>query len=228
MKRAVSLRIGLAVLVIAGLLAALHYLPLQPLLQRTLEWIDGLGARGPFIFVGAYVLATVLFVPGSILTLGAGVLFGPWKGTVIVSIAATLGATCAFLIGRYLARDWVARKIETRPAFKSIDEAVAREGWKIVGLTRLSPVFPFNLLNYAFGLTRVSLRAYFFASWIGMLPGTVLYVYIGSLAGSLAGIGPARTRTGAEWAFYLTGLAATAVVTVLLTRIARASLRKKI
>ena len=112
--------------------------------------------------------------------------------------------------------------------FKTIDDAVATEGWKIVGLTRLSPVFPFNLLNYAYGLTKVSLRDYFFASWIGMLPGTVMYVYIGSLIGDLARLGAGgRTRTGAEWALYVVGLVATVAVTVYVTRIARSALNKK-
>ena len=118
---------------------------------------------------------------------GAGVVFGLVRGFVIVSISATLGATAAFLVGRYLARAFIAAKIEGHPKFAAIDEAVAREGWKIVALLRLSPVVPFNVLNYAFGVTRVSLRDYVVASWIGMMPGTLLYVYLGSIAGDLAG-----------------------------------------
>lgn len=189
----------------------------------------GLGGWGPFIFIAIYIAACVLFIPGSILTLGAGVLFGVVKGSLIVSVAATLGATCAFLVGRYFAREWVAKKIEGNPKFKAIDEAVAREGWKIVGLVRLSPIFPFNLLNYAFGLTKVSLRDYFLASWIGMMPGTVMYVYIGSLAGDLASLGAGgRSRTGAEWTLYVVGLIATVAVTVYVTRLARKALEKKV
>ena len=171
-----------ALAIVAALLAA-RYFDAPALLRTALEAIARLGAWGPVLFVLLYVAATVLFLPGSILTLGAGVVFGLARGAVIVSISATLGATAAFLVGRYLARDWVAGKIEGHPKFKAIDEAVAREGWKIVGLTRLSPVFPFNLLNYAFGLTRVSLSHYVIASWIGMMPGTVMYVYLGSVAG---------------------------------------------
>jgi uncharacterized membrane protein YdjX (TVP38/TMEM64 family) len=198
-------------------------------LRSSLEWVGSLGAWGPLIYIFIYVLACVLFLPGSVLTLGAGVLFGVIKGSIIVSISSTLGATCAFLVGRYLARDWVSKKIQGNEKFQAIDEAVAREGWKIVGLTRLSPVFPFNLLNYAYGLTQVSLRDYFFASWIGMMPGTIMYVYIGSLAGEVAKIGSeGRTRTSAEWALYIVGLIATVVVTVFITRIARAALRKKV
>jgi uncharacterized membrane protein YdjX (TVP38/TMEM64 family) len=213
---------------IVTLLMAAQYFNAQELLMRALDGIAGLGVWGPFLFIAIYILACVLFLPGSVLTLGAGVLFGLFAGSVIVSIASTLGATTAFLVGRYMARDWVAKKLENHPRFKRIDDAVATEGWKIVGLTRLSPVFPFNMLNYAYGLTKVSLRDYFFASWIGMLPGTVMYVYVGSLIGDLARLGAGdRARTGAEWALYAVGLAATVAVTVYITRIARSALNKK-
>ncbi|MGH7415193.1 MAG: TVP38/TMEM64 family protein [Candidatus Rokuibacteriota bacterium] len=210
-------------------MAALRYFDTPALLTSALDWIRGLGAWGPAVFIVLYVLATVLFLPGSVLTLGAGVVFGVIKGSVIVSISATLGATAAFLVGRYLARGWVARRIEGNARFKAIDAAVAREGWKIVGLTRLSPVFPFNLLNYAFGVTRVSLRDYLLASWIGMMPGTVMYVYLGSLAGDLAALGAGRrARTPAEWGFYVVGLLATVAVTVYVTRLARAALARRV
>jgi len=219
----------LILLAVIGLMAAAKYFHVQELLKKSLDWIAVLGPLGSLIFVGIYILACVFFIPGSVLTLGAGVLFGVLKGSILVSIGATLGATAAFLVGRYLARGWVAKKIEGNAKFKAIDEAVAREGWKIVGLTRLSPVFPFNLLNYAFGLTQVSLKHYFFASWIGMMPGTVMYVYIGSLAGDLATLGTqGRARTPGEWALYAMGLAATVVVTVYVTRIARKALKKRV
>jgi uncharacterized membrane protein YdjX (TVP38/TMEM64 family) len=169
-------------------------------------------------------------LPGSILTLGAGAVFGVVHGTLLVSLSSTAGATAAFLVGRYLAREMVARRVAGNHTFRSLDEAVASEGWKIVGLTRLSPVFPFNLLNYAFGLTRVSLRDYVLASWIGMIPGTVMYVYLGSLAGSLAELGAkegGRARTPAEWALYAVGLIATVAVTVVITRTARRALGRR-
>jgi uncharacterized membrane protein YdjX (TVP38/TMEM64 family) len=222
-------KLALWVFVIVALLAAAWYLNAQALLRQALDGIAGLGPWAPVIFVLLYVAAAVLFLPGSILTLGAGFVFGVVKGAIVVSISATLGATAAFLVGRYLARDWVSKKIEGNTTFKVIDEAVAREGWKIVGLTRLSPVFPFNLLNYAFGLTRVSFRDFFFASWIGMMPGTVMYVYLGSLAGDLASVGVGeRTRTPAEWALYVVGLLATVAVTVYVTRVARRALQQRI
>ncbi len=186
-------------------------------------------AFGPAAFILIYIVATVLFIPGSLLTLGSGVLFGVVGGSVCVSIGSVLGATCAFLTGRYLTRDWVSKQIEGNQKFKAIDSAVASEGWKIVLLTRLSPIFPFNLLNYAFGVTQVSLKDYFFASWIGMIPGTVMYVYIGSLAGSLAALGSqGRSRTTAEWALYGIGLLATIALTVYATRLAKKALDEKI
>lgn len=217
------------VLLIGCVLVLARYLHVEMFLRMALAWIRDLGPWGAALFVGLYVLATVLFLPGSVLTLGAGAVFGVVHGSIIVSIASTLGATAAFFVGRYLARGWVSKQIEGNATFKAIDEAVADEGWKIVGLTRLSPVFPFNLLNYAFGVTRVAPRDYIFASWIGMMPGTLMYVYIGSLAGSLATLGAAqRARTPTEWALYVVGLLATVAVTVYVTRIARAALRTRI
>ena len=201
----------------------------QQLLKNALDWIDTLGPWGPTAFITIYILATVLFIPGSLLTLGAGLLFGPLFGSIYVSIASTLGATCAFLVSRYLARGWVAKQIEGNQQFQAIDEAVANEGWKIVGLTRLSPFLPFNLLNYGFGITQVSLGDYFFASWIGMIPGTIMYVYLGSLAGSLATLGTkGPSRTTAEWVIYGVGLVATVAVTLYVTNLAKKALQKKI
>ncbi|MCH8320591.1 MAG: TVP38/TMEM64 family protein [Acidobacteria bacterium] len=219
----------LALLAVAFLLVFLYFLDVQELFQVALAWISDLGPWGPVFFIVFYILATVLFLPGLIPTMAAGVLFGVIRGTLLVSISSISGATLAFLIGRYLAREWVAAMIRGNQKFEAIDAAVAQEGWKIVGLTRLSPVFPFNLLNYAFGLTQVSLKDYFLASWIGMLPGTVMYVYIGSLAGNLASLGSGeRSRTPAEWALYGVGLMATVVLTLYLTRIAQRALKRTV
>lgn len=218
-----------AALGVAALLAVLRSSQAQDLLRRSLDWVAALGPAGVAAFILIYILACVFMIPGSILTLGAGVVFGVVKGTAIVSAASTLGATAAFLTGRYLARARVAHLIEGNVRFRAIDRAVEREGWKIVGLTRLSPIFPFNLLNYVYGITGVSLRDYFFASWIGMLPATVMYVYLGSLAGSLATLGrQSGERTPAQWAFFAAGLLATAAVTIYVTRIAREALAKRI
>ena len=227
--RGAGWRITLGVVVLLVALAVGRALDAPALLRAALDGIRGLGVWGPAIFVLLYVAATVLLVPGTILTLGAGAIFGVTQGVVTVSIAATLGATAAFLVGRYLARAAVARRLAAYPAFAAIDAAVAREGWKIVGLTRLSPAFPFILLNYAFGLTRVSLRDYVLASWAGMLPGTVMYVYLGSLAGDLATLGAGEwARTPAEWGLYAFGLLATVAVTVHVIRLARGALHRRI
>ena len=215
-------KIALAVAAVA-LVAALFLVDARALLREALAGLGALGAWGPVLFVLLYVVATVCFVPGSALTLGAGALFGVGLGSVLVSAGSTLGATAAFLVGRYFARDWVAKKIEGNAAFAAIDRAVAADGWKIVGLTRLSPAFPFSLLNYAFGLTRVKLRDYVLASWTGMMPGTVMYVYLGSLARAAGD----RHRTAGEWTLYGLGLGATVAVTVVVTRIARRALAQR-
>ncbi|MEG5001004.1 TVP38/TMEM64 family protein [Microcoleus sp. B4-D4] len=222
-----KLFLGIALAV--ALIVAAQFFNFQAILKNALSAIASLGPWGPAAFILIYIVATVLFIPGSLLTLGSGVLFGVVGGTVCVSIGSVLGATFAFLIGRYLTRDWVSKQIEGNPKFQAIDSAVASEGWKIVLLTRLSPIFPFNLLNYAFGVTQVSLRDYFFASWLGMIPGTVMYVYIGYLAGSLAALGAeGRSRTAAEWALYGIGLLATIALTVYAARLAKKALDEKI
>lgn len=219
----------MTVIVIVVLVITAVMFDLQQVLRNTLEWISGLGVIAPVIFITIYILACVLLLPGSILTLGAGIVFGVVEGSIVVSIGSTIGAACAFLVGRYLVRGWVTGKIAGNEKFKAIDEAVAGEGWKIVLLTRLSPVFPFNLLNYAFGLTKVSLKQYFLASWLGMIPGTVMYVYIGSLAGDLASLSAGdRTRSTGEWILYAVGLLATVAVTIFVTRIARKAIASRI
>ncbi len=201
----------------------------QQWLLNALEWINSQGAIGGIVFILLYIVATVAFLPGSILTLGAGVVFGVFLGSLYVFIGATIGATAAFLVGRYLARGWVANKIAGNQKFAAIDRAVGREGLKIVLLTRLSPVFPFNLLNYAYGLTGVSLQDYFFGS-VGMLPGTIMYVYLGSLAGNLAtlGAGEQTSNPTVEWAIRIIGLIATVAVTVYVTKIARKALDEEV
>ncbi len=194
------------------------------LLLELLRWTDSLGYAGGIAFMLIYIVATVAFIPGSVLTLGAGVIFGVVWGSLYVFIGATCGAIAAFLIGRYAIRDWVSRKIADNSKFAAIDRAIAASGFKIVFLTRLSPIFPFNLLNYALGITSVKLRDYAIAS-VGMLPGTVMYVYIGSLAGDLARLNdlPATDQT-LQWGFRIFGLVATIAVTIYVTRIAQKAL----
>jgi uncharacterized membrane protein YdjX (TVP38/TMEM64 family) len=218
--------------VIATLIISAKYFNVHGLLEVSVTWVNSLGFFGPIGYIFIYNLATVLFIPGSLLTLKGGCLFGVFWGSVYVIIAAIIGATLAFLIGRYLSRDWVSQQIGKHPKFKAIDLAVAKEGWKIVLLTRLSPIFPFNLLNYAFGVTQVSLKDYILGS-IGIIPGTVMYVYIGSLATDLAMINTPHQPTTPEtqiwqWVMRVIGLIATIAVTIYITKIAKKALTESV
>ena len=195
---------------------------IQGTLQNALSWIEGLGPIAPIVFIIMYIIITVSFLPASVVTLGAGAVFGIVKGTIFVFIGAMLGATAAFLIGRYLARDWVSNKIAGNRIFKAIYDAIEKEGRKIIFLVRLSPAFPFNLLNYALGLTNVSLADYVLGT-VGILPGTILYVYLGGIVGSAAA---GREKSSAEWALLIVGLIATFAVVFIVTKVARKSLQE--
>ena len=191
-------------------------------------WVDGLGFWGPAVFATAYVVATVAFVPGSLLTLAAGAIFGVTEGTVLVFFAATVGACLAFLVSRHGARSAIEHRVAGNEKFAAIDRAVAREGRKIVLLLRLSPVFPFNLLYYALGLTHVRFWDYAIAS-VGMLPGTLLYVYYGALAGEVAALAAGGSAVQKDAGYYTVlgiGLLATIAVTTFVTRTARRALRE--
>ena len=199
------------------------------LLVRLLQWTQGLGLWAPVFVVAFYIVACVIFLPGSVLTLGAGFIFGLPVGTITVSVGSTLGACTAFLVGRTFGRDWISGKIAGNKKFATIDNAVGQQGFKIVLLTRLSPVFPFNLLNYAFGLTNVSFARYALASWIGMLPGTIMYVYFGAGLRSLADAVSGKVETGmAGQIFFWVGMAAAIVVAVFVAGVARKALRQSV
>lgn len=214
-------------LVIAVLLAA-WLLPVDAALGEFLTWIEDAGAWGPVVLTAAWVPASVFLLPGTLITLGAGFAFGLAIGVLSVSIGSALGAAVTFLLGRTLMRGWVASKLETRPRLAAIDEAVAQRGFRITLLIRLSPAFPYNLLGYVFGATRVSFRDHFFASWIGMLPATVLYVYIGCAGRHLteAAAGRAPRQDLLQWFLWGAGFVATVIVTVLVTRIATRAVRE--
>jgi uncharacterized membrane protein YdjX (TVP38/TMEM64 family) len=216
-------RVVASVAVVAVLLLAGRRI--AALVPAFAAWVERLGVWGPVAFVAGYALATVAFVPGSLLTLAAGAIFGLVRGTALVFVAATLGASAAFFLSRYLARGWVECRLSGNERFAAIDRAVGAEGRRIVFLLRLSPVFPFNLLNYALGLTRVRFADYLVAS-IGMLPGTVLYVYSGTLVGDVARLaaGTPVQRGAAHWVVLVIGLLATLVVTTLVARTARRAL----
>jgi uncharacterized membrane protein YdjX (TVP38/TMEM64 family) len=213
---------------VAAIAATLAFLPrVKDHLFVFLAELRDMGVLGAVLLALLYILACVLFVPGWILSVGAGYLYHLVLGTILISIASTLGATSAFLLGRTLLRGWVKRKVEARPRFRALDEAVRSQGFKIVLLTRLSPAFPFNLLNYAYGITNVRLRDYVLASWVGMLPGTVMYVYFGTALKSLTDLaaGNFGSKTGKNILLTI-GLVATIAATVLITRVARKALRE--
>ncbi|WP_081613704.1 TVP38/TMEM64 family protein [Rhodopirellula sallentina] len=220
------IRWGSILVIVGALLVTFRALPLDQAMSALKSWIEGLGVWGPVVLVLLYIVATVLFVPGTILTLAAGAIFGLSVGTVIVSIGSTVGASLAFLIARYAARDRVAQLAQRNRHFGAIDRAVDEGGWKIVGLLRLSPAVPFNLQNYLYGLTPVAFWPYVLTSWAAMLPATFLYVYLGHITG--VAIGADRERTSAEWGLLAVGLLATVVVTVYVTRLANAKLKEQV
>jgi uncharacterized membrane protein YdjX (TVP38/TMEM64 family) len=212
---------GLVALIALGRVAG-GYIPVFA------DWVDGLGFWGPAIFIGGYALAVVAFVPASLLTLAAGAIFGLLEGTAYVFAAAMLGSALAFLVSRYVARGAVEQRLQGNDRFAAIDRAVGEQGRKIVFLLRLSPVFPFNLLNYALGLTRVRFPDYVLAGF-GMLPGTLLYVYSGKVAGDVATLasGSAAPAGPGRTVLLVVGLLATVVVTTYVTRIARRALAEQ-
>lgn len=211
-----------------GLLSPLLILPTAHWALALVAWVQHAGALGVVVFALVYVVATLALLPGSILTLGAGFAYGPIWGTLLVSPVSVFAAALAFGLGRTVARGWVARETAKHPRLGAIDEAVGEGGFKIVLLLRLSPIVPFNLLNYALGPTRVRFRDYLAASLLGMLPGTLLYVYLGSLVTSATELLGGKPPSAGPWrsVFYWGGLAATLLATVLLTRGARRALER--
>lgn len=164
-------------------IGAFSYISVERI-EELKELIDGFGLIAPVVFVLAYILATVFFLPGVPLTLLGGIVFGPIWGTVWVSISSTVGATLAFLVGRYIGRDWIVSKFSNSDIFNRLDTGVKNQGWKMIAITRLIPLVPFNAQNYVYGLTDIPLKTYTLVSWIFMLPGTVAYVF---LAGAIIG-----------------------------------------
>jgi len=214
----------LLLLLIASAVSAVLWLPTERLPELG-EWLQGQGLAGALLIGAGYAAATVLMIPGSLITLVIGAVYGPWMGLALVSPASVLGATLAFLLGRGAFRPAIDRRMAGSARFQALQAAMAKEGLKILTLVRLSPVFPFTVVNYAFGLTRIPLRHYVLGSFVGMLPGTLMYVYLGSTVGDLADLGAGAPEGGAAGAaLKWLGLAATVVVTVLITRTAKRAL----
>jgi uncharacterized membrane protein YdjX (TVP38/TMEM64 family) len=213
------LRLLFFVAIVMALFVGSFFLPTAQWLLAFREWVESQGIWGALVYAGMYVVCTVLFVPGSPLTIGAGYLYGPLWGTIVAWLAATAGASLAFLVGRYVARDQVQTWIKGKPKFAALDGAIARKGGWIVLLLRLSPVFPFNLLNYALGLTGVRFRSYLLASWVGMLPGTIAFVLVGYA-------GKQSLEGGEKVWYWAIAAAVTLIVTFFITRLATRAIRE--
>jgi uncharacterized membrane protein YdjX (TVP38/TMEM64 family) len=209
---------------LVAVLLLMRTLPIRSMQQSLTDRIEELGAVGPIVFTLLYVVATVLLIPGSVLTLAGGAVFGLAVAFVTVSIGSVTGAALAFLIARYLARERIEELVRSRPKFAAIDRAVSQGGWRIVALLRLSPVVPFNVQNYLYGLTDINFWPYVIASAVAMAPGTFLYVYLGHIAG-VAASGP-RERSTAEWIMLTIGLIATVAVTAYITWLAKKTLKQ--
>lgn len=220
-------RYGKWLLLALGLIAlgaAWYFLPVKDWVRMFNAWVEQRGAWGYVSFIAAYAVAAVFFFPGSLMTIGAGLAFGLWRGFAVVSAGSTLGAALAFLIARYFVRAKVQAAAKNNPKFAAMDEAIGREGWKMVALLRLSPLLPFNLSNYLYGVTKIGFWPYIAASWAGMLPGTFLYVYLGA-AGKEATTG---TDAGPwKWVLFGAGLVATVFVTVWISRLAKKAVPAK-
>lgn len=218
MKLALKIAAALAAFVV--LLLVGREVPAQ--LPRFTAWVASLGAWGPLAFMAGYSVAPVVFAPAFLLTIAAGAIFGFLPGVLYVMIGASIGATLAFLTGRYLARGFVEGLLAREPRLQLIDRAVERHGFRLVVLLRMSPAVPFTLLNYALGLSRVRLLDYVAAN-IGMLPVVAMYVYSGKVAGDLATLasGVAQPKGPLYYAMIALGLVATVGVTLYVTRIAK-------
>jgi uncharacterized membrane protein YdjX (TVP38/TMEM64 family) len=227
MRKSTVIRLLGFLALVAGMVAFAVLLPVKAPLARFLTWSQGLGSWTPVLVAAMYIPAALFFVPGSLLSLGAGFVCGIPRGTVAVSLGSVTGASTAFFVGRGLARSWIESKVAKNEKFRAVDQALAKEGFRIVLLARLSPILPFNVLNYAFGATRVSFRAFFFGSWIGMLPGTFMYVYLGSAVKDLADILTGKVQGGVgQKILFGAGLLATVIVTIFVTHVARRALRE--
>ena len=223
------IRIAIVVAVVAAIAAAAFLLPVAEWTIALAEYARGKGAAGVALFFAAYIVSTVALIPGAILTLAAGFVYGPVWGLAVASPASVAAAATAFLLGRTVLHGWATRTVGASAKTRALDAAVTREGFKLVLLLRLSPLIPFNLLNYALSLSRLRFTTYVSASFLGMLPATALYVYLGSLAPAAAGLSTASNQGGdaRNW-FYIAGLAATIAVVVIGARIAKRALNAEL
>jgi uncharacterized membrane protein YdjX (TVP38/TMEM64 family) len=209
------------VLAVAALGAMLYALNRSGALEAALAGIESLGPWAAPVFVALHAVSVVVLVPSIVPNFAAGALFGFLLGLPLTLLGAGLGAVAAFGLGRTVAHGWVERRFGSDSRFRALSKLARERGWKIVALARLTPIFPFSIGNYAFGVTAIRARDYFFASVLGTIPSNAVYVYLGALAGEVAaGSAAGRERTPAEWALLVAGLVATGVLVVFLRRLA--------
>lgn len=215
-KKILIIATFILLIIISWIFDLFQYISLERINDLS-NWINSFGLLAPIVFIILYLLATILFLPGTPLTLLAGIIFGPILGTIYVSLASTLGATISFIIARFMGRDFIENKLGENDLFSKIDNGVKNQGWKMVAITRLVPLFPFNAQNYIYGLTNISLPTYVLVSWICMLPATFAYVF---LAGSIiAGEGNAATT--------ITYISVAVAIIILLSILSKFIIRKQ-
>ena len=224
-----SLNLIFWILIFAGIISALIFLPIERWLIHVLEWTKGMGLWGPVIVACLYAVGAILFLPGSFMTMAAGFLFKVVLGTITVSVGSTIGACAAFMIARTFGRKWIAARIVKSRQFTAFDHAVKFHAFKIIILTRLSPAFPYNMLNYAFGLTKIEFWKYALGSWVAMIPPTIMYTYFGSGLRSLTEAASGHVeKSSAERIFFWSGLVITVAATVFIANLARKALQHEI
>jgi uncharacterized membrane protein YdjX (TVP38/TMEM64 family) len=215
-------KILVVLLVIAAIVIAYHFLPIGAWLKAFQAYVKSLGALGYVVYIAVYAVCVVAFIPASILTLGAGAIFGFVGGTIVVVIGATMGATLAFLLARTVMRKRIEEMTRSNKKFKALDRAIASEGMKIVFLVRLAIVFPFTYINYAFGLTAIPLWRYVLATFLGIIPATAAFVFA-SNAATKAATGETNSITKIV---YIAGGVIAIIVSVLIGRIATRAIRR--
>ncbi|USD19824.1 TVP38/TMEM64 family protein [Microbulbifer variabilis] len=216
----------ICLIAVAGALSLMMYFNLDERLIELFQWLNEQGWQTSLLFVLIVALAIVLLLPGVIFTMGAGFVFGVIKGTLLVLLGTVLGATLAFLIARYLLGERPSRWIMSHIKPATVGEVIRREGWQMIMLTRLVPLFPFKLSNYFFGLTPVRLRDFILGNALGVIPLTLNNVYVGSIAADLTSLGEVEERTTVQWALYIMGFVLAVLALIGLTRMARRALKK--
>lgn len=222
MTRARAIRLIFAAAVVILFLAAMRLLPLGHWITQFQQWVKGIGPAGYVVYILAYILFCVLGIPASPLTIGAGAIFGFVKGSIVVVIGATLGATASFWLARTILRKKIEAATANNAKFRALDRAISREGGRIVFLVRLAPVFPFAYINFAFGLTGVSTMSYVVATFFGIIPVTLAFVYISSAAVNAATTDMSTTRL----VINIVGGVLAVIATAFVTRVAMKAIKR--